>query len=901
MNKKVLTEILNIDKVICNNIDQETVVERGLLSQNILSQLRNLVEDISVLIYNKKYNADLDNHYDSKKTAYNDLYTTCNPRFLMEFHKYLKHSKSHYTPDYDGAERLMIKYYYYLVKIKDYMKNNFAIDILKNIEKFPIDRDTTFYDYYEKVAIQLENVFVDSKIECKNERYYVQKIKPFFVGIKIYYEVTLTNTTDNVNKFDRMVLFTKCEIMPNYSIIISCVEKEIDLFEGKTTIKIINNWNVAIRSCEINNLGKILGENITVKSNYGEYNNMMKYLTNKNMNLLDLVMMPNEMYKSEKLSIGTATTDYIFKVIERARKIVLNNEPGVNIIKYLLFIMNNLIIKFQYGRNDAKEYLSNLYLDKKCFAFEKMPFFMSLAHHNPKGENLFLSINADDREHELLARYIRRNTEEKGVLYTPLNELSDFENLDLQIELFNRRLHTTQQDAIIKKEHNYIYMEGYEKNSVEIINILKELSNQGLRGYKESYKFWEETEGQNIVIEKKEILRKLYETSQVALIYGAAGTGKTTLINYFSDFFSEKKKICLANTNTAVENLRRKIKSRNTFFYTIAEFLSYSNFDKDCDVLIIDECSTVSNRFMIDTLRKANFELLMLVGDVYQIESIRFGNWFNLAREFVPEHAKFELKETFRSSNSKLLELWNKVRSGDLLITEFINNNCYASQLNKDILSKTDDDEIILCLSYDGLYGINQINKYLQDNNPNDKVEFGINSYKVGDPILFMELKRFSPTLYNNLKGVVKKIENLQDKIWFEIEIEKPLTSLDISNSDIELLSTGDHFSLIRFYVNKELENDDDDENNKNTIPFNIAYALSIHKAQGLEYNSVKVVITNDVDEMISSNIFYTAITRAKEKLKIYWTPESQERIMEKIKEKKDNKDQCIIKQKYNL
>ena len=48
------------------------------------------------------------------------------------------------------------------------------------------------------------------------------------------------------------------------------------------------------------------------------------------------------------------------------------------------------------------------------------------------------------------------------------------------------------------------------------------------------------------------------------------------------------------------------------------------------------------------------------------------------------------------------------------------------------------------------------------------------------------------------------------------------------------------------------------------------AYALSIHKAQGLEYDSVKVVITNDVEDMITSNIFYTAVTRSKDKLKIY-------------------------------
>jgi len=49
-----------------------------------------------------------------------------------------------------------------------------------------------------------------------------------------------------------------------------------------------------------------------------------------------------------------------------------------------------------------------------------------------------------------------------------------------------------------------------------------------------------------------------------------------------------------------------------------------------------------------------------------------------------------------------------------------------------------------------------------------------------------------------------------------------------------------------------------------------IAYAVSIHKSQGLEYNSVKVIIPSSNSERISHGIFYTAITRAKKHLKIY-------------------------------
>ena len=94
------------------------------------------------------------------------------------------------------------------------------------------------------------------------------------------------------------------------------------------------------------------------------------------------------------------------------------------------------------------------------------------------------------------------------------------------------------------------------------------------------------------------------------------------------------------------------------------------------------------------------------------------------------------------------------------------------------------------------------------------------------------------------------------------------------------------------------MDEDDDDLNSESVVPFNIAYAVSIHKSQGLEYNSVKIIITQEIEEVISHNIFYTAITRAMNKLKIYWTPECEERIIKSLKQKFNAKDACIVRNK---
>ena len=144
--------------------------------------------------------------------------------------------------------------------------------------------------------------------------------------------------------------------------------------------------------------------------------------------------------------------------------------------------------------------------------------------------------------------------------------------------------------------------------------------------------------------------------------------------------------------------------------------------------------------------------------------------------------------------------------------------------------------------------------------------------YKIGDPILFNESKRFMPVIHNNLKGKIVDIGVEEDKIRFDIEIDKAINEFEIFGLDLELIATTeDRKSIVRFYVNKLKTTDEDDTSSKAVVPFQVAYAVSIHKSQGLEYNSVRIIITTEVEELITHNIFYTAITRAKNKLKIYY------------------------------
>ncbi|HFI0000826.1 TPA: hypothetical protein ACGO64_001707 [Streptococcus suis] len=67
-------------------------------------------------------------------------------------------------------------------------------------------------------------------------------------------------------------------------------------------------------------------------------------------------------------------------------------------------------------------------------------------------------------------------------------------------------------------------------------------------------------------------------------------------------------------------------------------------------------------------------------------------------------------------------------------------------------------------------------------------------------------------------------------------------------------------------------------------------------QSQGLEYDSVKVIITDEIDELITHSIFYTAITRARKALKIYWTQPVERKVLERIEPKDNKKDVSLLR-----
>ncbi len=131
-------QILSASDAISRNIES-LPDQRELLSQNILSHLRNLVEGVAVRL--EAGSPDASFNYEAVAPGLAFVRSKAKFNFLGRFHKLLQKSVSHYTLDGDASERLMLKYYEYLHRVRRLLEDECGLSVLGNLEAFPVDLD----------------------------------------------------------------------------------------------------------------------------------------------------------------------------------------------------------------------------------------------------------------------------------------------------------------------------------------------------------------------------------------------------------------------------------------------------------------------------------------------------------------------------------------------------------------------------------------------------------------------------------------------------------------------------------------------------------------------------------------------------------------------------------------
>lgn len=905
--------IKSCDEQITESIDRMEICNdtRDNISKRILTRLEDLCT--ATLIFNllktgfKNVNIRL---------AWERSMLNIETNYLGIFFRGLKYLGRR-TPDDGQSERLMLKYYDFLWQIRKNFKEQYGLSILHNLENFPLNKeDPIEQQYYESIAKAVDSISLTSN-QLRTSRYYVQKKVPFFIGKERYYELTLQLAGIYSTKYNRITAYTKINITTEYSVQIGYDEANIDLWGVLSKIKVITNWKVSIEPTCLNMLAKSLRINTKINSKYGEYSALMHFLTETGMSLLDLIDLQEIRFSDIIDGIyENSNTSYFKDVLLQIReKYSAKSElQGRNTIRYLLINLREEDLESVLPNTFTKNCLSaELYLSSRCFPFEKNPFISNLPGiRSSESGNIQKIIKVAGHKKLDVSKpylFLKNSIKQTGEIYFQI-DLNQLDNNT--ICKYNSYLDSWEQTHgyRINIENNFASIDSYEKSTIFILETLLELSSKGNKGQKELNQFFLQHYTGITDYLKAQAIQNAFVNSKVLLIYGAAGTGKTTLMNYVSDLMSNRRKLFLTKTHTALQNLKRRIDNPGTN----SDFISFDSFTKkvtlpDYDIIFVDECSTIDNRAMQEFLKKIGPNtFLVLAGDVYQIESIEFGNWFFYAKDIIKTFgSNIELLSTWRTHDRDLINLWDEVRNKNpLIIEKLVIDGPFSENIGSNILTAHEKDEVILCLNYDGKFGLNNMNNFFQNANPSLKsVSWQEWIYKVGDPILFNNSKRF-PILYNNLKGRIVDVEKAEKYISFTIDVDIIITEIDCKNAGLNFIDVIGNTTRINFAVNKYEDGDTNDVDElsriNSVVPFQLAYAVSIHKAQGLEYDSVKVIIPNNNSEKITHGVFYTAITRAKKKLKIYWSSETMNKIVNSFSDNQAKmKSLDIIKSKLQL
>lgn len=905
------------NKDICEAIDRLEIENetRETISKKMITPLEDFCS--AVLLLNAiSHNVQKPNIRDAWDIALFDRKT----KFLNNFLQCLKYIGRR-IPEDGQNERLMLKYYDYLWGIRDFLKSRYGISVLQNLEKFPTHIDTEDEEYYEKIANLIEKSTEDVGGVNKS-RYFIEKKVPFFIGGKRYYELTLQLSGKYASKFNRIIAYSKEDISTNYTIQIGYIKDYVELWENPSEIKIIKNWKVSIDPAVINKFTSILNKELKLSSNFGEYNSLMKYLKNTEMSFLDIIDLRDDKFNDIiKTIYNNKNTNHFKDILEILHKQfhIKSKIYGKNTIRFLLQKFREETIECVLRKPDeTKEFPNkNLLLSSRCSPFENNPFLYNIpgskSNKSAFSQDILKSVGLNELKDNRIYVYLKTLTEQSGEIYHDKSKI-DPETLS-EIIPYNNNLKEWDKNCgfSILENEKYVYIEEYEKQTISILKRLMDNTNNGVEGQKQlNAKFikehndlFQDTPTNKIDPLKKYAIENIFVNNKIIMVYGAAGTGKTQLMDYISTLMDGRSKLFLTQTHTAKENLERRISIPGAQSkFAVIDQINRGKENVNYDIVFIDECSTIDNLSMYRLLKKINPNaLLVLVGDIHQIESIDFGNWFYYAKDIISPSAIVELTSTWRTEDNDLKSLWEEVRFIGQNITEkLVIDGPFSEEISNNLFKNKTDEEIVLCLNYDGRFGLNNINNYFQDlNNLSVAFHWYEWTYKINDPILFNDTKRF-PALYNNLKGKIVDIEKSEDQITFKIEVYKILTALDM-NGEFEICSNLDNSTIIKITVfdNKGGASEEERELSRmrSIIPFQIAYAVSIHKSQGLEYDSVKIVIPRSNSDKISHGIFYTAITRAKKKLKLYWHAETMNLVLENIKN--NNKKHIsldIIKQK---
>lgn len=476
-------------------------------------------------------------------------------------------------------------------------------------------------------------------------------------------------------------------------------------------------------------------------------------------------------------------------------------------------------------------------------------------------------------------------------------------NQNVFYEVYNELIEERKIFEYIKNDRGFVYLDDYyyaESYIAGRIGVIQAFSSPDDYDYDKLIDIEEE---QNEIHYEK-LQRRAITTALsrgIMIMTGGPGTGKTTTLNAIISLYEKKGESVMlaAPTGRAAKRMSDLTGREARTIHRLLEvefdaggklkFKHNESNPLECDVIVVDEMSMVDVILFESLLRALKLNCrLIIVGDSDQLPSVGAGNLLKslIESKCIPV---IELKEIFRQAErSCIVTNAHKIVRGEMPDITQKNNDFFffkrsqpemAINLIIDLAKKRlpkaynyspIDDIQIISPSRKGAVGVIELNKALQAQlNPagsmKKEAKSVVYTFREGDKI--MQTK-------NNYDIVWSK-DGEQGAGIYNGDIGKILS---INRQRMEVVITFDGRNAVyTFEMLDQLE---------------LAYAITVHKSQGSEFDVVIMPILGGFEKLFYRNLLYTAVTRAKKLLIIIGTEEVITKMV--VNNKRTNRYTCL-------
>ena len=457
----------------------------------------------------------------------------------------------------------------------------------------------------------------------------------------------------------------------------------------------------------------------------------------------------------------------------------------------------------------------------------------------------------------------------------------------------------------------YSFYKAENQMAERIIKLDKSKNIKKVSNIEKELKLVEERTDILLSEKQKEAIRAINDNN-VTIITGGPGTGKTTIIKSIIEIYKQKKyKIVLcAPTGRAAKRMTETTGEEASTLHRLLEIgkvdeeslfkkdSEYQGAPIDGDIIIVDEVSMV-DMFIMSYLLDCIYQgtKLILVGDSDQLPSVGPGS---VLKDLVASEriVTVHLDKIFRqAAKSKIIVNAHRVNNGKGFISKedpeiekdsnqdffFIKENNQEKVLEQVLslcngrLKKFGDYDFfesiqVLTPTKKGLLGTKEMNKALQEElNPHREGETEKNSmgaiFRIGDRVM--------------------QIKNNYDMYWekrngYELEVGNGIfngetgTIININEKEKNLCVKFDD-EKVCWYEFNDLEQ------------IEHSYCITIHKAQGSEFDVVIMIIPQAAPMLLTRNLLYTGLTRAKKLLIVIGNDRIVDYMIKNVDSKKRN------------